>query len=205
MACTTKSGVAPFIGFVADSTGETISQKDWHDLRGLCEEMTGEKLSREVVDQEEALQALDALASSITGNTHYKGPVQRDMQRAFRAEAEGDEKKWNEAVARIAKSGVLSAKDTSVALAKSASKASVKAVKEFDYAKAAETAGYVAAKSLVIAGKVTRGTIAVIRFLIVYGVAPALEIMRERRERQRRIEAQANEIRKAVRKAEWGF
>lgn len=204
MACTTKSGVAPFIGFISDATGETISQRDWHELRGFCEEMGGD-MSREVVDQEEALKALDALAASITGNTHYKGPVQRDMQRAFRAEAEGDEKKWNEAVARIAKSGVLSAKDTSVALAKSASKASVKAVKEFDYEKAAKTAGYVAAKSLVIAGKVTRGTIAVLRFLIVYGVVPALEAMRERRARERRIEAQADEIRRAVRKAEWGF
>ena len=204
MACTTKSGVEPFIGFIADSTGETISQRDWHKLRVFAEEMGGD-MSREVVDQEEALKALDALAASITGNTHYKGPVQRDMQRAFRAEAEGDEKKWNEAVARIAKSGVLSAKDTSVALAKSASKASVKAVKEFDYAKAAETAGYVAAKSLVIAGKVTRGTIAVIRFLIVYGVVPALEAIREHRARERRIEAQADEIRRAVRKAEWGF
>ena len=204
MACTTKSGVEPFIGFIADSTGETISQRDWHKLRVFAEEMGGD-MSREVVDQEEALKALDALAASITGNTHYKGPVQRDMQRAFRAEAEGDEKKWNEAVARIAKSGVLSAKDTSVALAKSASKASVKAVKEFDYAKAAETAGYVAAKSLVVAGKVTRGTIAVIRFLIVYGVVPALEAIREHRARERRIEAQADEIRRAVRKAEWGF
>ncbi len=204
MACTTKSGVAPFIGFIATETGETISQKDWHELRGLCEEMGGD-MSREVVDQEEALQALDALANSITGNSHYKGPVQRDMQRAFKAEAVGDEKKWNEAVARIAKSGVLSAKDTSVALAKSASKASAKAVKEFDYAKAAQTAGYVAAKSLVIAGKVTRGTIAALRFLIVYGVQPLLEILRERRERERRINQQADELRKAVRRASWGF
>ena len=204
MACTTKSGVVCYTKFITDEAGVTVSARDWHDLRKLAEEMGGD-MSREVVDQEEALKALDALAASITGNTHYKGPVQRDMQRAFRAKAEGDEKKWNEAVARIAKSGVLSAKDTSVALAKSASKASVKAVKEFDYAKAAETAGYVAAKSLVIAGKVTRGTIAVIRFLIVYGVVPALEAMRERRARERRIEAQADEIRRAVRKAEWGF
>ena len=58
MACSKQAGVAPFLHVIEAATGEKVTQSEWHAIRVLAAEASGEDLSRARVSENEAIYAL---------------------------------------------------------------------------------------------------------------------------------------------------
>lgn len=65
MACNTRPGVAPYLKFLEEVTGEKISQGDWHYLRQHVEDKTGKPMSRERVNVDTARAVASRLSGAI--------------------------------------------------------------------------------------------------------------------------------------------
>ena len=61
MACSKQAGVAPFLHVIEAATGEKVTQSEWHAIRVLAAEASGEDLSRARVSENEAIYALHYL------------------------------------------------------------------------------------------------------------------------------------------------
>lgn len=65
MACSRQPGVAPFLDFIEQTSGERITQSEWHTIRQLAAEDSGLSLSRKKVGEEHLAEGMQALAHSI--------------------------------------------------------------------------------------------------------------------------------------------
>ncbi len=65
MSCSRQPGAFMFIQFIEDFSGEHVSQRDWHELRGLAKAEVGDELSRARASREEIEETAVALATSI--------------------------------------------------------------------------------------------------------------------------------------------
>jgi len=65
MSCSKQSGPQVYLSAIEEVTGEKISQTEWHAIRALAAEDSGEKLSRANVDPEIAAEAGQLLAAAL--------------------------------------------------------------------------------------------------------------------------------------------
>lgn len=65
MACSRQPGVAPYLHFIEQATGERITQAEWHAIRQLAAAEDGAPLTRTRLTPEQVAEANRALAHSI--------------------------------------------------------------------------------------------------------------------------------------------
>ena len=209
MSCSKQHGPQAFIGFVADSTGETISQQDWHDLRSMAEELGGD-MGREQVSPQEAIASLKALDAKLKADasaekrkkdaTKVGIPAiddQFDEMRARSAESSARNKIETDKIRqRIFDAFQIPLTPEGESKVKKPSTSAPKTPTPPPVASPVDTA----AKEL-LSAKVTRGTLTVMRMFVEVGVKPLLALVRARREQQKRIKKTAKEFSKIRREA----
>lgn len=65
MSCSKQDGPQVYLSAIEEVTGEKISQTEWHAIRALAAEDSGEKLSRGNVETDIALEAGELLADAL--------------------------------------------------------------------------------------------------------------------------------------------
>jgi hypothetical protein len=233
MSCSNTHGPATYRQFISDTTGETISQDEWHEIREMAGASGGD-MGKGYASTDDALKALDALAASITGNSYYHEKKTKEQEpdwgtaneRKIRAAFEagfkqgvyGDDSKLKQAYAQAETANIydFSQPATEWRL-REEERARQLAAEQQARAKARSTAApqqpdpaaniqsYDKAKAAIIAGKVTKGTVAVIRFIAIVGIKPLLEYLRKKRAEEKRIKKQEKEIRRAIVRARRGW
>jgi len=186
MSCSKMHGTQAFIGFIADSTGETISQQDWHDLRDMAEK-SGAPMGREGVSAQEAIESLRALDARIKRDTveGKKTGDSQDMDDVLQRYLSGENKikqQFADMERRIRASTNKPASEP----------------QPTSLPNQQPTPAFAEAENELLAARVTRGTISVIRMFAIVGVKPLLDMIRARREERRRFNKALRRTRKLV-------
>lgn len=187
MACSKAHGPQAFIRYVADKTGETITQQDWHDVRQLAREQGGD-MSKGQVSAQDAIATLQALSAKIAADeaaakksgTKAKSVDEMVAEMVAKRAAENGGK----SVESIFAEGTKRMRENAASPVPKPAPAAPAPAPTMT-APPASPEGK--AQAALIGAKVTRGTLAVMRFFATHGVKPVLAYVRARREENKRM------------------
>lgn len=196
MSCSKAHGPQAFVRYVKDMTGETITQQDWHDVRKIAGAQ-GADMGRGHVSAAEAIASLQALSARMKSDeiaakaTNTPPKSADELAQELLAEGEaGWEKVHSDFQSRMFVHSEKARRSPSLP---DASRVLVEPAHPLS--REGESEGEL------MSAKVTRGTVAVIRFFATYGVKPVLAYVRAHREEQKRMKKAAKQVQRYQRMA----